>query len=194
VEYSDLALTIIISLADYSLTCYDGYRLLTTGNAAMAGTCTACLPGTSSMGGLSCNPCTVGFYANLSASKQCNQCPKGTISITSPAYGGAYGGGGGGATPTYGGLSSTVNGNNYIYGVSGGTMCNNCPAGYYQPVPGGQVCIPCAPGSLSSSPGSVSCTLCAKGTASSATALSTATCATCPPNTYTLNNGSTVCS
>eukprot|EP00955_Chlamydomonas_euryale_P116667 366432-Chlamydomonas_euryale.AAC.20 len=73
----------------------------------------------------------VGFNASSTASKTCNQCPAGTISVNT-------------ANPT--GTDITVLTLNYKYGVAGGETCADCPAGYYQPVPGGHVCLPCPPG------------------------------------------------
>ena len=118
--------------AGFNLTCNNGYRILSTDSpAATAGTCTKCLPGTASFGGLACNPCPVGYNASSSGARQCYQCPPGTISVNPGA-------------PS--GVPIIANGNSYIFGVSGGVTCTACPAGYYQPVPGGHDCIPCAPG------------------------------------------------
>ena len=118
------------SSAGYTLSCYDGFRLLSSDTPAYGGTCTACTPGSASMGGLACNPCAVGYNATDTAAKECKQCPAGTISVNA-------------ANPA--GIQKT-NGNTYYYGVTSGTTCAKCLAGYYQPTAGGQVCMPCAPG------------------------------------------------
>lgn len=117
--------------AGYTLTCPDGYRLLSSDTFATAGTCVACAPGTASRDGLRCTPCNVGWNASASGSRWCNQCPAGSISVTA-------------ASPT--GTNVTMSGLTYIYGLNAGTVCYQCPAGYYQPVPGGHVCLPCSPG------------------------------------------------
>lgn len=113
------------------MTCPDGYRLLSSDTFATAGTCVACAPGTASRDGLRCTPCNVGWNASASGSRWCNQCPAGSISVTA-------------ASPT--GTNVTMSGLTYIYGLNAGTVCYQCPAGYYQPVPGGHVCLPCSPG------------------------------------------------
>lgn len=85
------------------------------------------------MDGLRCSPCQVGFFSAARA-KQCAQCPAGTISVATsdPALAS--------------GASLNVGGNTFIYGVSAGDACWQCPAGYYQPAAGGHACLPCTAG------------------------------------------------
>jgi hypothetical protein len=117
--------------AGYTLHCFGGYKILSSDVAATAGTCDVCPAGTYSEDGLRCIPCSVGTIAANTLSKTCNMCPTGTISVNA-------------ANPA--GASEVVIGLTYIYGVSGGDSCLNCPAGYYQALPGGHVCLPCPPG------------------------------------------------
>ena len=118
----------------FRLTCYQGYQLQSSGNFASSGTCLACTPGTATMDGLRCSPCSVGYNATGSATKECKICPAGSISVTP-------------ASPK--GVNATLNGLDFISGVSSGQTCYQCPAGYYQPLPGGHMCLPCAPGEKS---------------------------------------------
>jgi hypothetical protein len=115
----------------FRLTCYQGYQLQSSVTFATSGTCLACAPGTATMDGIRCLPCSVGYNATRSATNLCTICPAGTISVTP-------------ASPS--GVSVTISGLVFISGVSSGQTCMKCPVGYYQPIPGGHMCIPCAPG------------------------------------------------
>ncbi len=123
--------TLPARVADFTLTCYNGYAIQSSGTFSVSGVCNACPIGTASSGGLSCNSCEVGLFSNTTSSSQCTFCPAGTISVNA-----------GNAA----GVTVATNGLNYIYGVTAGTSCLSCPAGNFQPTIGGQACVPCPPG------------------------------------------------